>query len=181
MWRSWNATEGSWKGRACNSWSSRPPHHLEVSSSAICSECINARCTTGRSVSVPLSHGSIENPLSPRPQHPMRWVIWMHEFLPISDQRTWMPHICLVLADAGFHSSCLELPTSKRVGQRPWAWRNSLTTCAGSRCSPSTSSFMVCISSAVILFARPANAALSCGQRSSASCRTRGTAWYGGK
>ncbi len=35
--------------------------------------------------------------------------------------------------------------------QRPWAWRNSFTTCAGSRCCPSTASFMVCISSAVTL------------------------------
>ena len=63
------------------------------------------------------------------------------------------------------------------AGQSPFFARNSRTTSVGSRCCPSIASFIARMSSAVTLPARAFRAACICGQRRSASWRTRGTAW----
>lgn len=67
------------------------------------------------------------------------------------------------------------------IAHSPFALRNSCTTIAGSRCCPSTASFIARMSSAVTCPASRASATLICGQRLRASSRTSGTAWYGGK
>ena len=59
---------------------------------------------------------------------------------------------------------------------RPFFMRNSRTTSAGSRCWPSTASFIARMSSAVIFPASAWRATAICGQRRSASSRTSGTA-----
>src|SRR5271154_4434581 len=54
-------------GRAFNSASERSPHQRSKSSSASCRACKTARATAGTSVSVPRSHGSIED-IAPPPK-----------------------------------------------------------------------------------------------------------------